>query len=107
MRNAGIPLDLQTRVARGGGLLPHPRRRRGILFGFCLRDVSDGISLALRIMGWEKVIYLLKYPKPEFVKAPEEKDPTLLTEIPVGKIFDVEDMDKEPEEIKLIEPEDM
>ena len=111
MRNADIGLDHLTRTMKGGGAIPRPpvghRRRRGILFGICLREIYDGINLAIRIYRWEKVIYLWRYPPPEIVKAPEAEDPTVLTEVPVGKVFDVEDMDREPELEKLIEPEDM
>ena len=78
-----------------------------ILFGVCIRRDREGIKIAIRIRRWEKVIYLKKYPEAEPVKAPEMAYPSMLTEMPVGKIFDVGDMDKEPEKIKLIEPEDM
>jgi len=111
VRNADIGLDPLTRATRGGGAIPHPpvrrRRRRGVLFGICLTDNRNGICLAIRIRGREKIIYLKRYPEPEFVKAPEMAYPEMLTEVPTGKIFDVEDMDKEPEPIKLIDPEDM
>ena len=111
VKNVDIPLDPLTRATKGGGAIPRPpinrRRRRGILFGFCIRDIYDGINIAIRIWRWEKIVYLWRYPKPEFVKAPEMAYPEMLTEVPTGKIFDVEDMDKEPEPIKLIEPEDM
>ena len=78
-----------------------------ILFGICIRKDREGIKLAIRIRRWEKTIYLKKYPDPVYPKAPQMAYPSMLTEKPIGKIFDVEDMDKEPEPIKLIEPEDM
>jgi len=93
----------------GGGTASRPptKRRRGILFGLCLRDNWDGICLAVRIRHWEKVIYLKRYPEPEFVKAPELPDPSSVAKMPVVKLIEPEDMDKEPEPVKLTEPEDM
>ncbi len=78
-----------------------------ILFGICLWKLSDGIKIAITFRRWELVKYIWKYPAPESVKAPEMAYPAMLTEVPIGKIFDVEDMDKEPEPVKLIEPEDV
>jgi len=78
-----------------------------ILFGICLRKDRGGIKLVIAIRRWVKIIYLKRYPKPVYAKAPQMPYPSMLTEVPTGKIFDVEDMDKEPEPVKLIEPEDM
>lgn len=78
-----------------------------ILFGVCIRKDRDGIKFVIAIKRWEKVIFLKKYPELVYPKAPEMTYPSMLTEMPTGKVFDVEDMDKEPEKVKLIEPEDM
>ncbi len=79
-----------------------------ILFGICIRKDRDGVNFAIRIRGWEKIIYLKKYPKPEAVKAPEMAYPSMLTEMPMGRVYEPEDIEHgEPEPIKVIEPEDM
>ncbi len=55
----------------------------------------------------DKVI-ILKRIKRQVIKAPEQIDPTVLTEVPTGKVYGPEDMNGEPfKPEKLIEPEDM
>lgn len=79
-----------------------------ILFGICIRKDRRGISFSIRIRRWEKVIYLKKYPIPPPVKAPQMAYPSMLAEVPTGKIYGPEDMDSgESFAPKLIEPEDM
>jgi len=110
VKNAVTPLDPLTRTMRGGGAIPRPstRRRGGILFGFCLRRVSDGVNFAFRIKGWEKVIYLRKYPPLPFVKAPEEKDPTVLAEKPNTHALTPEEiMSGDFEQPKWLTPEEI
>ena len=110
MKNAVTFSGPLTRAMRGGGAIPRPsvRRRSGILFGFCLRSVSDGLNLAFRIKGWEKVIYLIKYPPMPFIKAPEMADPSLLAELPTDKPIQPEDIINGTVEMrKGLEPEEI
>ena len=109
-RNVGIPLDPRTRATKGGGEIPRPsvRRKTGILFGFCLRRNRKGLCFSIANGQWEKSIYLKKYPMPPLAQAPREAFPSILTEMPTGRVYEPEDIEHgEPEPIKLIEPEDM
>ena len=77
-----------------------------ILAGVCLYRDSNGLKLAFAFRGREKVI-LLRRREIAFAKAPEMAFPSMLTEKPDVHGLEPEDMDKEPEKVKLIEPEDM
>jgi len=78
-----------------------------VLFGIALRKESIGITFSVKIRRWEKTFYLKKLQLPQPVKAPEMDYPSMLTEKPDVHWMEPEEMDKEPEPIKLIEPEDM
>jgi len=78
-----------------------------ILFGFCLIKDRRGIKIAFRVRRWERVRYIWKFHQLPPVKTPKMADPTMLTEVPTGKIFDVEDMDTGIGFEKPLEPEDI
>lgn len=83
--------------------------------------VSRGIHIALYVDSEGiKFVFLLRLSKlninkvkvlrkreVKLVKAPELEDPTMLTEVPTGKVIEPEDMDRELELEKPLEPEDM